>query len=318
MKKSIKTILSVVLVIALLGTSCVFAEGKAKYSVEPTLENAAIRLGNTISIGENVEVVDTVETLDAEGNRFVTMDLSDDNVLMWLYSSGGDLITTSYYSRTENKMYENDEGMSSISTTVIGVKHNQFALEANQAAQGDELRYIVPAGSSTGARVHIARLDDDGQIEGYTDIDIFGIETIEQHVSVNIYGTYHNLASLVAALCDVLNIVASIANPFAAMIIQAVGILATAVDFYIPNKYVSCTKTTVKWPSYIVETNTSGYITGSRYVCSQTGGSGYTNNTGRYYPINSLIQYNHLLALACYWNLYNYAGGSVVSWSNVW
>ena len=309
-------IAAMALVLVLLANSFVFATVSNNKSEEPTLGNAVLKFGKTLINFDEVSITETVECFDCYGNCVVTSDLSNGDVLMWIYDSDGTLFLTGFLDISDRTLYKVVKDTESIET--VYYPENQISTSLFDTDNDSVLRYTVPSGASTGARVGINALDDYGAYMASLSIDIYGVKTYSYVPNVDISGTYADFASFVGDLIIGLVSNGVIITPFAIHVLAIIGIAVTATYFIVSSITVTKATTTVKWWSFLVGSSSSGTVTGtsSTFTCSTI--ANYTNNTGYYYPIGSLRSHNTNLALACYDSIFPGANGSVSSWSNVW
>lgn len=318
-KKSILIrIVSITLVLIVIGNSFAFATKANTKSEAPTLENAVMKFGRALIDVDKVSITETIECFDNYGNCVVTSDLSNEDVLMWIYEADGSLLMTGLLSRSSRTLYKAVEESKSIEVVHYPDRRNNQLDSPLNHDSGANLLYSIPTGASTGARVGIDALDDYGAYMASLSIDIYGVRSYSYVPDINISNTYADFATFVGDLVLQLISTGVVITPFATHVLLCVGLAITATYFFIMNIEVTKATTTVNWFVYLVGSSSSGTVTGtsSTFTCSTI--SNYSNNTGYYYPIGSLRSYNTSLALACYDSIFSGANGSVSSWSNVW
>ncbi len=315
-KKTFRTVIALILVIALVGTGCVFANIPYTYtntetlSVESNISNAYNKL-HRLGL-ENCSIISANVSFDNVGNRAEVVDLSNDDVLIWVYDNYDGLVSTSYFDRASCKLYQYYES-SNAGIVVKSIKGNADCLE-EESTNNNGLRYIIPAGAVTGARVSCT-----GNTHGSKTMDIFG----EKNLITGAYYTenqlFHDFAEFVSELCLILSSPGFIISPFATLLLNGAGFAVTALDFIIYVK-VRCNKDYVTWDVFDTATTQTTSFTGMKYYCEEYQGIDYSHDdgTGNYYDISSLRQYSNSLAKKCYNKIYGSDTVTVNSWSNIW
>ena len=315
--KALRIVIALVLVVAMIGSNCVFAGVTSGTIDEVAFKDAIFKFGDLVFIDDDTTVLDSADVPFPGNKTMVVSELSNEDTLMSMYSQDGSLIYTSYFDYSSRTMYTVNEGETGFVKTQIG--KGQYVSESRDCINKElqSVRYI-PSGADTGARVAIAVYDDYGVFMTNMDIDIGGFESICQKTNVDISGYYYNEADLAASLCvDLFNSGVPMAM-FAAYILSVYVVIMIGTAFILTGVIVNCDEITVQWQTNVLIYNSNGSFTGTQYKFYSPDFNTMYRNTGFYYPIGSLISHNNTLAIECFTSVYPGASASVVSWSNVW
>ena len=308
-------VLSMVLVFAMMSTCFVFANSDSREALSKgsTVEAAYSKLQR--SIQDDEQIVTTSVVYDAFGNHAEVADLSNGDILIWVFEENGNLLSTSCFDRSNRLLYQYyEDDHEGVTIQTIGDPSESPIEEYCESTEAGGQRYIVPANADTGARVTCT-----GNNYGTKTIDIYG----EYNLVIGAYYTrnqvFHDFAAFVSELSTVLSSPGFIISDFANLLLTVAGIALNTIDFLIYVK-VRCNKEYVTWKTFDIVTSNMTSFTGIRYNCEEYQGVDYSHDdgTGNYFSIDSLRQYKTSLAVRCYRKLYGNDSVTVSYWTNVW
>lgn len=327
-----KTVLCIVIAMAIsfVLPATVFAESgycDNSFGLSQGVRGAFLDLGLEDQYDDSIVIVDSTTLTDSAGNVLFVADLSDNTVIMKLYSENSLAITAIYDSNAYTLYqidYRNSFDIRSLHIDGINDIRNRSILINSEPSIDNigtivPMRYVGPNSYDTKATLKMRLVDDDyNYLPGYELINVYGKETVQQ-TSYNFNAVYQDITSLISYTVAVLLVPGVIAS---AIIVNALSMLQIAVDFvdaYINDLYLQCNATTVEWYGVDSSAGLDYYITGTEYVSTQNGYAGITRYQGSYSDIEELRNYHPFVPVqlcTCMFN-FNY-GASVMQWVSVY
>ncbi len=247
-KGALTIIMSMVLVIAMVGTGCVFANNGDADSFE------------LVFVDQNASIIS-----DGEGTSLVTKDLENGDVVFKLYYFDV-LIDSGYLDRSEGVLYE----------TVYDENGNArtSAIEMPGAAAIDPV-IIQQNRDYTSGSINYDLYDSGNYFVGTTKINVYGSEGSTVSSSYNLNGTYQSLVTFASAIVSIISmgITGTSASTIATYLLNALGIALNSSWFQISTNSVPCTTYTVNWSGTEQGTGYTGSMVSKKYKCTMPGGT---------------------------------------------
>lgn len=282
--KSIRVVISMVLVLAMLGGSCVFADY------------------DTDRIEINDSVIQTI--ISEDGAKVVTTDFSNGNAIIELYVDEV-LVVRGLLNRKESMFYDIRYDSSG---KVVDIKTT-----ALPNCNSNSLGVRSHGNSRTEGVIDYDLYDSGYYYAGSTQLNVSGVRGVTGGGQYDLSGTYNNFVHFVGIVAAIINIPAAITSTFAQWFLYFFGFGMAMGTFTIEANYVDCMQSHVYWSAYEPGTGASGNMTSSKYDFDYNG-SDYTIND-YWYDINALSDHDVSFAVSIYQALAAVYYPSPVSWT---
>lgn len=311
-KKAFTSIVSILLVIVLMFTGCVFASS-VKPGLAPSLKQTYQILGLQDAYSNDLFAVETSTADYGHGITVTISELSNGEFAIWEYYKG-DLIVISLLDRTSGVLhqidYRSNKGLVELDIASIAT------IEISDNTARDDLVMNRDYSTNVSGSIKYRTYDNwDSFYLGDVTIKVNGAMTLTSQ-QINITGFFENATQLVSAILTLIAWPLAAVNPIASLMMQ---LFADALGYVVfDHKVFNCDVTSVSWTGRNQSgTVILGGINGKKYTCVDSGA--YYNKTvytGNYYAINSLENHVYNFGVQMYINCYNNdTSGIPYSWT---
>ena len=276
-KKKLMVIISMVLVLSMLGGSCVFAA-----------DNCIFR--------DNEWWVVNTATL--------TKDLENGDSVFEFYSVDG-LISRGYLDRSEGVLYEESyDAAGSVTQYVFNLRSYSRVFTTVL----DQTR------TATAGNIGYELYDSGNYYVGTTSLEVYGETGYTSQDSYDLYGSYHDMVHLLSWISYFTGLYGLATELLAQGIIDYLSSPYDFIDLLIPHLWLDCDTYRVNWYCSEYGTGYTGSMVSYKYVCWLEGNY-FNTYYNSWYDIPALANHNVGLGVVIYQSLASVYYPSPVSWN---